>query len=988
MELTLIRHDNSIDVNVNGAFSHAFECDVVAMTKTDAENFARAPQAYGARLFAALMRADSLARRELARAEPRAAMELVIADPELQRVPWEYLHDGARFLALEFFLTRGLPRELQPAIKTNPANGATVFVVASDPLVYGDATPVVALDIERERANLKTAFADKPFRVRFVAPPTLDQLHHQLAAPDARAIIHFIGHGKATQDGARLLFQDNIGIARITPADEFIKPICDRAWLVFLNACESATTLETPVSNLAYELARAGVPFVVGMQFSVPEIVALRLSKFFYDFLAQGNSVAEALWHARVALARDEKLMRVPARNLTTDEEFFADLRAFALGIPVLYSASSAHPSTALRSAHPSTALRSAQDARGEIIDPHPRAEYDTPIQPPQIFRGRSAELVALGRLLENGYTTQAEVDDAFRRAGRLPEGARVIVIRGDGGIGKSTLARRAVERFDWRFPDGILGISFENLPSKDLLIAKLGKWLWGNEFDKLPEAQREGAVRDEIRQRRALILLDNYETFIQALEQKTPVARALAPFLASIAGGETVLLITTRDQVKGFANAREILIEGLDADEARALFWDFAFARYRDADDALAAQLVERVGGGPLALELLAHAFSDSAETFPDFLRGLNEHLARAENLYQAAARQQTLAGCFDYSFAFLPAPAQDLFPRLGLFAAPFLADAVKFIFETADAKTILNLLRQKSFLRASEFAEDTPLYYLHPTARWYAEVKGQRIGKTDERIMTRYGEWYEKIANAAYASFAGKTDLFDVNLARASVPDLMAAREWMEPEARVWHSFRIAYLFRTFGALQEGLNALDEAAAIADEHKLDKPKSSVLFEMANIFVTRGDLDRAMLLYQQALTTTEQLGDLKGKSATLHAMANIFVTRGDLDGAMRLYQQSLQIQEQLGDLQVKSATLANVGVVLIRRGENESALTALLESLNGLLQIGAMPMANQVANILVNLKQSIGTAEFARVWKQVAGETEMPEWLGRGKVG
>jgi tetratricopeptide (TPR) repeat protein len=150
----------------------------------------------------------------------------------------------------------------------------------------------------------------------------------------------------------------------------------------------------------------------------------------------------------------------------------------------------------------------------------------------------------------------------------------------------------------------------------------------------------------------------------------------------------------------------------------------------------------------------------------------------------------------------------------------------------------------------------------------------------------------------------------------------------------------------------------------------------------LAGVFVTRGDLDGAMRLYQQSLQIKEQLGDLQGKSATLHAMANVMVTRGDLDGAMRLYQQSLQIKEQLGDLQGKSATLAMLAQLLFASGDKRNALAALLESLQTLLQIGAMPDANKVANILYGLKQNVGAEEFARLWREVTGNDEQPEWL------
>ena len=145
------------------------------------------------------------------------------------------------------------------------------------------------------------------------------------------ALVHFIGHGKATREGARLAFQDRAGVAQLVSAQDFIAAAGTRVFLFFLNSCETATSLDTPVSNLAHALVRAGVPYALGMQFSVLEIAALRLSEFFYAFLARGNSVEESLLEARLALARDENLTRVPMKDGSV-----ADARAFAMGIPVL----------------------------------------------------------------------------------------------------------------------------------------------------------------------------------------------------------------------------------------------------------------------------------------------------------------------------------------------------------------------------------------------------------------------------------------------------------------------------------------------------------------------------------------------------------------------------------------------------------------------------------------------------------------------------
>jgi uncharacterized membrane protein YgcG len=67
----------------------------------------------------------------------------------------------------------------------------------------------------------------------------------------------------------------------------------------------------------------------------------------------------------------------------------------------------------------------------------------------------------------------------------------------------------------------------------------------------------------------------------------------------------------------------------------------------------------------------------------------------------------------------------------------------------------------------------------------------------------------------------------------------------------------------------------------------------------------------------------------------------------------MARYEQSLAIQESLGDVQGKSATLANMAVVQFRQGDYETALRNARESLRLLQQIGALPDAAQVAQII-----------------------------------
>ena len=121
-------------------------------------------------------------------------------------------------------------------------------------------------------------------------------------------IVHFIGHGsydEKAKEGVLAMVGSN---GRSDLRARAISPIC---WdwpircprLVVLNSC---STGEAGVRNLfsstGATLARRGITAVVGMQYAVSDDAALAFSHGFYEALAAGRGVDEAVRSGRVAI--------------------------------------------------------------------------------------------------------------------------------------------------------------------------------------------------------------------------------------------------------------------------------------------------------------------------------------------------------------------------------------------------------------------------------------------------------------------------------------------------------------------------------------------------------------------------------------------------------------------------------------------------------------------------------------------------------------
>ncbi|MEU9456925.1 LuxR C-terminal-related transcriptional regulator [Streptomyces sp. NPDC048277] len=146
---------------------------------------------------------------------------------------------------------------------------------------------------------------------------------------------------------------------------------------------------------------------------------------------------------------------------------------------------------------------------------------------------GVSAELTTLvGRRAE------------IARIGRLLSTARLVTLTGVGGVGKTRLALRVARDAGRSFPDGVHLVELAGLREADLLAQSVGTVL-GLANPGRERADATQALAVHLRDRRALLVLDNCEHLVDACARLADTLLRAAPGLCVLATGRQALGVT-----------------------------------------------------------------------------------------------------------------------------------------------------------------------------------------------------------------------------------------------------------------------------------------------------------------------------------------------------------------------------------------------------------------------------------------------------------
>jgi tetratricopeptide (TPR) repeat protein len=593
-------------------------------------------------------------------------------------LPWELLHNGQAFL-----FQGAKPVRVRRRL---PSTGVFDVPVVATPirilLVTARPEDEACLYIDHRASALPLVEAMEALgglvRIHVLAPPTLPALREELdrahRSGEPYHVVHFDGHGvydrRAGLGG--LCFEDPQDIGKLekrrhlTVYTNELGPLLreHRIPLVFLEACQTAQA-EKASESVASELLKVGVASVVAMSHSVLVETARRFVEAFYDALARGDRVGDAMLQGQRTLKDDNFRGRIFGAGELRLEDWFVPVLFQEKDDPQLFQTITARQTV--------EDLEVALAARlGDVL-----AEPETG------FIGRSRELLALQRLL------------------RQDSKARYAVVRGQGGEGKTALA---AEFARWMVRSHQIRraafVSVETNSNVRAVLDTIGHQLLPDysvaTFDDLEQAILP--VERALAEQPTLLVVDNMESILLPPYLETPEAlseearRELDAILDLCkrlnAKGDTRLVFTSREALPApfdaQRNRREL--HQLDREDAvklveRALNQEAAGAgAAADAASEAIEQLVDTVHGHARTLALLAAALRSRGV---DATRELLVELMAEMELKFPGNREKSLFASVELSLRRISPTNRDKARVLGVFHGGVHLDMLRAMME-----------------------------------------------------------------------------------------------------------------------------------------------------------------------------------------------------------------------------------------------------------------------------------------------------------------
>lgn len=525
----------------------------------------------------------------------------------------------------------------------------------------------------------------------------------------------------------------------------------------------------------------------------------------------------------------------------------------------------------------------------------------------------------------------------------------RLVTLTGAAGCGKTRLALQVGAEVIEDFPEGVWFIDLAPIGDPEA-VASVAAAAVGIQQDVNRSAA--DSLIDHLRDRKALMLLDNCEHLIAASSALSERVLGSCPRVKLLATSREPLGITGESpwRVPSLVGPgpADVSPETLEQFEATELFLDRARTaaptfELTPGEATAIAQICDRLDGIPLAIELAAARVEvltcrQIAAKLDDSFRLL------VGGSRTALERQQTIRAAVEWSYELLGEEERTLLRRLSAFAGGFSLEAAEQVtggapLEASSILDILSSLVRKSLIGVSR-QEDGIRYGMLETIRQYSRERLREAGESEE-VRTRHRDWFRDLAERAEEGLMGAEQMSWVSQIEQEQGNLRAALEWSADSGDHENLLRTTWPLWRYWMLRDpssGIRWIKEGLA-GDTSDLTRANGlSVLAFLDSVF---GNPQEALPVIEQAVVLAKSAGHAPTIARTLNVLGNIQMLTGESEEAARTYEEALEIARALGDELRTVAILANLGAIAAVRGDVEVADRSFAESLPIVQRLG-----------------------------------------------